>query len=222
MAAITAISTFVKQGDHVVCSNMTYGGTYRYYTKILRELRRDVRLRRHGGSGGGRAGDPARDAHAASRVPDEPDDAPRGHHAPLGARSPCRRHRRRRQHLLLALPPEAVVSRGGHRHALDDEVPGRPLRHGRRNRDREGQGARRVAGLRPEQLGRDPLADGFLSRPARHQDARRPHGAARGQRPKGRRAPREASEGPARSTIPASRRIPSTRSRRNRCRGSAR
>jgi cystathionine beta-lyase len=35
MAAITAISTLVKQGDHVVCSNMTYGGTYRYFTKIL-------------------------------------------------------------------------------------------------------------------------------------------------------------------------------------------
>src|ERR1700730_14352232 len=35
MAAITAISTLVQQGDHVVCSNMTYGGTYRYYTKIL-------------------------------------------------------------------------------------------------------------------------------------------------------------------------------------------
>jgi cystathionine gamma-lyase/cystathionine beta-lyase/cystathionine gamma-lyase/homocysteine desulfhydrase len=35
MAAITAISTLVKMGDHVVCSNMTYGGTYRYYTKIL-------------------------------------------------------------------------------------------------------------------------------------------------------------------------------------------
>ena len=35
MAAITAISTFLKQGDHVVCSNMTYGGTYRYFTKIL-------------------------------------------------------------------------------------------------------------------------------------------------------------------------------------------
>ncbi len=34
MAAATAISTFVKSGDHVVCSNMTYGGTYRYYTKI--------------------------------------------------------------------------------------------------------------------------------------------------------------------------------------------
>src|SRR5215471_13256120 len=35
MAAITAVSTFVKAGDHVVCSNMTYGGTYRYYTQIL-------------------------------------------------------------------------------------------------------------------------------------------------------------------------------------------
>jgi cystathionine beta-lyase/cystathionine gamma-synthase len=34
MAAITAVSTFVKAGDHVVCSNMTYGGTYRYYAKI--------------------------------------------------------------------------------------------------------------------------------------------------------------------------------------------
>jgi len=34
MAAITAISTFVESGDHVVCSNMTYGGTFRYYTKI--------------------------------------------------------------------------------------------------------------------------------------------------------------------------------------------
>jgi len=34
MAAITAVSTFVKLGDHVVCSNLTYGGTYRYYTKI--------------------------------------------------------------------------------------------------------------------------------------------------------------------------------------------
>ena len=34
MAAITAVSTFVKAGEHVVCSNLTYGGTYRYFTKI--------------------------------------------------------------------------------------------------------------------------------------------------------------------------------------------
>src|SRR6202162_1440201 len=35
MAAITAVSTFVRAGEHVVVSNMTYGGTHRYYTKIL-------------------------------------------------------------------------------------------------------------------------------------------------------------------------------------------
>ena len=35
MAAITAVSTFARAGDHVVCSNLTYGGTYRYFTKIL-------------------------------------------------------------------------------------------------------------------------------------------------------------------------------------------
>ena len=35
MAATTAIASFLKAGDHVVCSNMTYGGTYRYYTKIV-------------------------------------------------------------------------------------------------------------------------------------------------------------------------------------------
>src|SRR5437763_16217487 len=34
MAAATSIATFVKGGEHIVCSNMTYGGTYRYYTKI--------------------------------------------------------------------------------------------------------------------------------------------------------------------------------------------
>jgi cystathionine gamma-lyase/cystathionine beta-lyase/cystathionine gamma-lyase/homocysteine desulfhydrase len=35
MAATTAVAAFLKAGDHVVCSNMTYGGTYRYYTQIL-------------------------------------------------------------------------------------------------------------------------------------------------------------------------------------------
>jgi cystathionine beta-lyase/cystathionine gamma-synthase len=34
MAAITAVSTLVKAGEHIVCSNMTYGGTFRYFTKI--------------------------------------------------------------------------------------------------------------------------------------------------------------------------------------------
>ena len=68
MAAITAISTLVKAGDHVVCSNMTYGGTYRYYTKILAHYGVDVLLRRHGVAGRRRARDPARDEDAPPRV----------------------------------------------------------------------------------------------------------------------------------------------------------
>ena len=223
MAAITAISTFVKQGDHVVCSNMTYGGTYRYYTKILARYGVDVRLR----------------GHVATRTTVERAIRPETKMLHLESPTnptmqlcdiallselapPGRRHRRRGQHLRLALPPEAARARRRHRHALDDEVPGRPLRHGRRHRRREEQGARRVARVRPEQLGRDPLADGLLARPARHQDARGPDGAPRGQRPRGRRGTWPSSRRSARSTIPAFPTIPSTRSRRSRCRGSAR
>ena len=35
MAAITAVSTLLKQGDHVVASNNMYGGTYRLFEKVL-------------------------------------------------------------------------------------------------------------------------------------------------------------------------------------------
>ena len=222
MAAITAISTFVKQGDHVVCSNMTYGGTYRYYTKILarygvtfdfvdtadpaaveRAIRPETRM-----------------LHL--EIADQPDDAPGRHRAALGARPSRRGDRRRRQHVRLAVPPAAALARRRHRHALDDQVPRRPLRHRRRRRDREVEGARRVAGIRAEQLGRDPLADGLVSRAPRDQDARRPHGAPRGERPESRRAPRQASEDQAGPLPGTARPIPSTLWRRSRCGGSAR
>ena len=35
MAAISAVATFAKAGDHVVVSDNTYGGTFRLYSKIL-------------------------------------------------------------------------------------------------------------------------------------------------------------------------------------------
>jgi len=35
LAAISAIMTLVKQGDHVVCSENLYGGTYRLFEKVL-------------------------------------------------------------------------------------------------------------------------------------------------------------------------------------------
>jgi cystathionine beta-lyase/cystathionine gamma-synthase len=36
MSAIAAVLTLVKAGDHVVVSNMTYGGTYRLFERVLR------------------------------------------------------------------------------------------------------------------------------------------------------------------------------------------
>ena len=36
MSAIAAVMTLVKQGDHVVVSNMTYGGTFRLFERVLK------------------------------------------------------------------------------------------------------------------------------------------------------------------------------------------
>jgi cystathionine gamma-lyase/cystathionine beta-lyase/cystathionine gamma-lyase/homocysteine desulfhydrase len=38
MAAISAVATFAKAGDHVVVSDNTYGGTFRLYSKILSHM----------------------------------------------------------------------------------------------------------------------------------------------------------------------------------------
>jgi cystathionine beta-lyase/cystathionine gamma-synthase len=38
MAAISAVATFAKAGDHVVVSDNTYGGTFRLYSKILAHM----------------------------------------------------------------------------------------------------------------------------------------------------------------------------------------
>jgi cystathionine gamma-lyase/cystathionine beta-lyase/cystathionine gamma-lyase/homocysteine desulfhydrase len=42
MAAISALLTLVKAGEHVVCSQNVYGGTYRYFSQILENY--DVRF----------------------------------------------------------------------------------------------------------------------------------------------------------------------------------
>ena len=38
MAAIGAIATLLKSGDHVVVSDNTYGGTFRLFDKVLHAL----------------------------------------------------------------------------------------------------------------------------------------------------------------------------------------
>ena len=41
MAAIDAISTLLKAGDHVVVTDNTYGGTYRLFERVLRKYQLD-------------------------------------------------------------------------------------------------------------------------------------------------------------------------------------
>src|SRR5262245_1843241 len=41
MAAIDAISTLLKSGDHVVVTDNTYGGTYRLFEQVLRKYQLD-------------------------------------------------------------------------------------------------------------------------------------------------------------------------------------
>ncbi len=222
MAAITAISTFVKQGDHVVCSNMTYGGTYRYYTKIL--ARYGVTF-----------------YFVDTADPEEVERAIRPETRMLHLESPTNPTMRLADITLLselahrvgavvvvdntfclALPPEAAGPGRGHRHALDDEVPGRPLRHGRRNRRREGQEHVEWLGFVQNSSGAilSPMDSWLVLRGIKTLVVRMERHEANGREVA--RAPREAPEGPQGLLSRVSRRIPSTRSRRSRCRGSAR
>src|SRR2546428_7555284 len=47
MAAISAVMTLVKAGDHVVVSHNVYGGTYRLFARVLEGYRLGLTFRRH-------------------------------------------------------------------------------------------------------------------------------------------------------------------------------
>ena len=47
MAAIGAITTMLKSGDHVIVTDNTYGGTFRLFDKVLLRYGLDVQLRGH-------------------------------------------------------------------------------------------------------------------------------------------------------------------------------
>ena len=217
MAAITAVSTFVKAGEHVVCSNMTYGGTLPLLHEDPGPLRRRVLLRGH-----------VRRAKWSAR-------AFRPNTRLLHLESPTNptmaicdipllseiAHERGALVVVdntfaspylqkpLALGADLVVHSttkflNGHSDSVGGiAVAARPR-------------ARRVARLRSERLGSDPLAARLLARAAGHQDARGPHGAPRGERPRDRAVPRARTRRSRRSTTRAFPITRSTRSRRNR------
>ena len=87
MAAIGAIATLLKSGDHVVVSDNTYGGTFRLFDKVLTRYQLVVHLRRHVEARRRRARDHAGDADAVRRDADQPGDAA----SPTCARRPTSR-----------------------------------------------------------------------------------------------------------------------------------
>ena len=135
-----------KAGDHVLVSRNTYGGTYRFFSKVLANF------------GVTFAYVDTTDADAVRKAvtpatrmlfvetPDEPDD---GDLRPRGPRASSRRPRaptdrredprRRRQHVRDAVLPEASRARLRRRRPLHDEVPERPLGLRRRRGDLRGR-----------------------------------------------------------------------------------
>ena len=132
-----------------------------------------------------------------------------------------RRAPRRRQHVRDAVPAAAARARRRRRRPLDDEVPRRPLRRGRRLRGDERPDRWPSGSLPAEVARRGARAVRLLARAARDQDARAADAAALRERDGDRRGARAALARRAGLLSGPARRTPATRSRRARCATSA-
>ena len=153
MAAINAVATLLKAGDHVVVTDNTYGGTFRLFERVLTryglefswvDTTRPERID---------AGAAAVDADDLPRDADQPDAGADRHRAGGRDRPRARRAPRGGQHV--REPGAAAADRARRRSGRPqhDEVPERAQRQRGRRRRRDARGGRRVAGVRAE-LGR--------------------------------------------------------------------
>ncbi len=135
MAAIDAITTLLKSGDHVVVTDNTYGGTFRLFDKVLTTLRLDVQLRRHVAA---RARSSRRSRPKTKMLFVETPTNPvlrLTDIAAVAAIARAARHpARRRQHVREPLRAAADRVRRRPGRAQHDEVPERPQRQHRRHR----------------------------------------------------------------------------------------
>ena len=115
-----------------------------------------------------------------------------------------RRARRRRQHVRDAGQPAPARARRRRGRPLDDEVPGRTQRHGRRRGRRQRSRAARARALRPERRRRGAGPDGLLPRASRPAHAAPAHARARRERRRGQRRSCAASRARPTSAGPAS------------------
>ncbi len=132
MAAIGAIATLLKAGDHVIVSDNTYGGTFRLFDKVL--TRYQIAFSYVDTS---KLDEVERAMTPSTRIPvrrdaDQPGDADHGLARRRRPRAPARGPARRRQHLREPLRPAPDRVRRRHRHAQHDQIPQRPQRQRRR------------------------------------------------------------------------------------------
>ncbi len=156
------------------------------------------------------------------REPHQPGDGGRRHRGGGRGRARPRRAPGGRQHVRHAVPAATAGPRRRRGGALLDQVPGRAFRRGRRVRGAERRRPGVRARIHAERGGGHPVAGRLLPRPARGQDAGRPHGPPLRQRPRRRRgagrAPRGragAVAGPARAPRARRGQAPDARLRRH-------
>ena len=213
----------VDPGQRVVSVNDVYGGTYRLFSKVYAPKGYDFTYVSAEQANAGLA------THLDEQTrivwlesPTNPllnvvDIA-----AAARRRARGRRARRGGQHLRVAVPAAAAGAGRRHRRPLDHQVPGRPLRPGRRLRRDERRSGRRAAGVPPEQPGRGARPARRLAGVARAEDAGSADAPALRERPRRGRAagrpprrPARALAGARRASGPRHRRSPDGRLRRD-------
>ena len=150
MGCLDSIMKLFRAGDHIVCGENVYGGTFRLFDKILQHFglsftfvdTRDPQRIADAMTPATRAVLVETPTNPLMRLTDIAAAAEIAHRA--------RRAAHRRQHLRVAVLPAPARARRRHRVPLDDEVPQRPQRHDRRLRRRARRRLRRAPPVHPQ------------------------------------------------------------------------
>ena len=156
VGATSTIMHLLDPGDHVVCVNDVYGGTYRMFSQVYEpkgyrftyatpeQLSAEPETLRR------------RRAARVDRDADQPAAQRRRHRGGRRRDEGGGRAARRRQHVRHAVPAEPARPRRRHRPPLDDQVPRRALRRDRRLRRHERPDDRGAPALPAEVARRRP------------------------------------------------------------------
>ena len=186
-ACVDSMMKLFKAGDHVVCGENVYGGTFRLFDRILEHFGLEF-------------------TYVDTRDPNRIEEAL--HESERSRFSSRRRPTRSCASRISAPPPRSrieptlmmivdntfatpvlpapVLARGGHRLPLHDEIPQRPQRHDRRDRRAQRRRARDAPRVHPERRRSRPGSVRLLARASGHEDAPPARRGARRQRTPGR------------------------------------